>query len=112
MLEFTDLPRWLGTGLSPEDSLDLGALKTDLSKRGVSSRGWRLYLDHGDAMFNPLRKNWLTKQSAARQRCESFWTSSTLWQHLDFTLSTQTTVLYFHARFFQSLEISLNPGRC
>jgi len=67
MLEFTDLPRWLGTGLSPEDSLDLGALKTDLSKRGVSSRGWRLYLDHGDAMFNPLRKNWLTKQSAARQ---------------------------------------------
>ena len=67
MLEFADLPRWLGKGLSPENSLDLGALKTDLSKRGVSSRGWRLYLDHGDAMFNPLRKNWLSKQALTRQ---------------------------------------------
>jgi hypothetical protein len=67
MLEFADLPRWLGMGLSSENSLDLGALKADLSKRGVSSRGWRLYLDHGDAMFNPLRKNWLTNQALSRQ---------------------------------------------
>lgn len=67
MLEFEDLPRWLGTRLSPENSLDLGALKTDLSKRGVSSRGWRLYLDHGDAMFNPLRKNLLNKQALSKK---------------------------------------------
>jgi hypothetical protein len=67
MLEFKDLPLWLGAGLSTNKSLDLGALKTDLSKRGVSSRGWRLYLDHGDALFNPLRKNWLDKQALSKQ---------------------------------------------
>jgi hypothetical protein len=67
MLEFEDLPRWLGAGLSTNKSLGLGALKTDLSKRGVSSRGWRLYLDHGDALFNPLRKNWLDKQALSKQ---------------------------------------------
>lgn len=67
MLEFEDLPRWLGMETSPDSALDLGALKTDLSKRGVSSRGWRLYLDHGDVMFNPLRKNWLTKQALSGQ---------------------------------------------
>lgn len=69
MLEFADLPRWLGSEVSSDKSLDLGALKTDLSKRGVSSRGWRLYLDHGDAMFNPLRKSWLTKQALSKQAC-------------------------------------------
>ena len=67
MLEFADLPRWLGMEISLEESVDLGALKTTLSNRGVSSRGWRLYLDHGDAMFNPLRKNWFTKQAFPRQ---------------------------------------------
>lgn len=69
MLEFADLPRWLGSEVSSDKSLDLGALKADLSKRGVSSRGWRLYLDHGDAMFNPLRKSWLTKQALSKQAC-------------------------------------------
>lgn len=67
MLEFSDLPRWLGMEMSPDNALDLGALKAHLSKRGVSSRGWRLYLDHGDVMFNPLRKNWLTKQALSMQ---------------------------------------------
>jgi hypothetical protein len=67
MPEFEELPRWLALDGLPDPIPDLGALKTALSKRGVNSRGWRLYLDHGDAMFKPLRKNWLDKQNPARQ---------------------------------------------
>ena len=67
MPELTELPRWLGTTALSDCSLDLGTLKTELSKRGVSSRGWRLYLDHGDAMFTPLSKNWLDKQTSPKQ---------------------------------------------
>lgn len=67
MPELTELPRWLGNTVLSDSSLDLGTLKTELSKRGVSSRGWRLYLDHGDAMFKPLSKNWLDKQTLPKQ---------------------------------------------
>lgn len=67
MSELVDLPRWLGMAVLRESSFDLGALKAELSKRGVSSRGWRLYLDHGDAMFKPLSKNWLDKQTSSKQ---------------------------------------------
>lgn len=67
MPELTELPRWLGTTVLSDSSLDLGTLKTELSERGVSSRGWRLYLDHGDAMFKPLSKNWLDKQTLPKQ---------------------------------------------
>jgi hypothetical protein len=67
MPEFEDLAQWLALDTPTDATPDLGALKTELSKRGVSSRGWRLYLDHGDAMFNPLRRNWLDKQDLARQ---------------------------------------------
>lgn len=69
MLKFTDLPQWLSKATSFESALDLGALKITLSKHGVNSRGWRLYLDHGDAIFNPLRKNWLDKQAIPTQAC-------------------------------------------
>lgn len=67
MPDFEDLPRWLGLVTPPDANLKLGTLKAALSKRGVGSRGWRLYLDHGDAMFKPLRKNWLDNQTTARQ---------------------------------------------
>lgn len=39
--------------LSPEP-VDLGGLKRQLSTLGVNSRGWRLFLDFGDALFLPL----------------------------------------------------------
>lgn len=35
---------------------DLVALRKALSSRGVNSRGWRLYVDNGDAIFWPLRE--------------------------------------------------------
>jgi hypothetical protein len=35
---------------------DLIALRKALSSRGVNSRGWRLYVDNGDALFLPLRE--------------------------------------------------------
>lgn len=37
---------------------DLAALKKALASRDVNSRGWRLYLDYGDALFQPLRSIW------------------------------------------------------
>ncbi len=67
MPDFSEFPRWLGPTALSESSLDLGALKVELSKRGVSSRGWRLYLDHGDAMFKPISKYWLDKQTLPKQ---------------------------------------------
>lgn len=59
MSELSELPEWIGACQPTDVPTDLGALKSALSQRGISSRGWRLYLDHGDAMFNPLRTAWL-----------------------------------------------------
>ncbi len=53
------LPRWLDPGRKPDAKLDLGALKAALSDRGVNGRGWRLYLDYGDAIFDPLGEPWV-----------------------------------------------------
>jgi hypothetical protein len=39
--------------------VDLGALKSALAQLGVNGRGWRLYLDYGDALFVPLSEAWL-----------------------------------------------------
>lgn len=50
-----DLPAWLGV---PFDTL-----KKALAGLGVNSRGWRLYLDHGDALFAPLQRPWLSQHS-------------------------------------------------
>jgi hypothetical protein len=38
---------------------DLGILKRVLAGRGVNSRGWRLYLDYGDALFERLGRPWV-----------------------------------------------------
>ncbi len=67
MSDMSDLPMWIGSCRSTDESSDLGALKSALSQRGVNSRGWRLYLDQGDAMFNPLRKAWFDGQPRSRQ---------------------------------------------
>lgn len=52
------LPVWLRV---PADGLgcDLGALKKALAGKGVNARGWRLYLDYGDPMFDALGKPWI-----------------------------------------------------
>ena len=43
---------------------DLGTLKASLAKRGVNSRGWRLYLDYGDAIFERLGPVWVSTSKA------------------------------------------------
>jgi hypothetical protein len=42
-----------------EDGANLGSLKKALAARGVNARGWRLYLDYGDAMFEALGRPWV-----------------------------------------------------
>jgi hypothetical protein len=58
------LPAWLGI---PEDDpgVDLGLLKKTLVSRGVNARGWRLYLDYGDAMFDALGEPWIDVEAPA-----------------------------------------------
>jgi hypothetical protein len=40
---------------------ELGVLKAALLARGLNSRGWRLYLDYGDAIFEKLGKPWVAE---------------------------------------------------
>ena len=52
LAEWFDLPRTDGeTGL--------GRLKQALAQHGVNARGWRLYLDYGDALFEALGRPWV-----------------------------------------------------
>ena len=51
---------WTGFVICNED---LGTIKRRLSERGVNSRGWRLYLDYGYAMFLPLGVHWCDLKS-------------------------------------------------
>jgi hypothetical protein len=45
----------LSPGL-PLGCTDLGALKAFFAAQGVPGRGWRLYLDYGDDLFEPLEE--------------------------------------------------------
>jgi hypothetical protein len=54
-----DLPAWIGLRRQGDGRFDLGQIKAELGKRGVNARGWRLYLDYGDALFSPLRGPWI-----------------------------------------------------
>jgi hypothetical protein len=54
-----DLPAWFGVTFDD--------LKAALASSRVNSRGWRLYLDHGDALFSPLRSAWTTQHSKANK---------------------------------------------
>ncbi len=42
-----------------EQGADLGLLKKAITARGVNARGWRLYLDYGDSMFEALGQPWV-----------------------------------------------------
>ena len=55
----SQLPFWLDPRRKKDAPVDLGAIKAELARRGVNSRGWRLYLDYGDALFAPLGKPWI-----------------------------------------------------
>jgi len=44
---------------SPGDPAAMAALKTAVMRKGVNSRGWRLYLDYGDALFDALGRPWI-----------------------------------------------------
>ena len=50
------LPLWFEQHITLDrrGELDLGTVKQALTQRGVNSRGWRLYLDYGDALFEQL----------------------------------------------------------
>lgn len=52
-----DLARWWGVPIAGER--DLPALKDAFTRRGLDRRAWRLYLDYGDALFAPLKPEWL-----------------------------------------------------
>ena len=57
-----DLVQWLIPGRCSDASAataDLGALKKKLAEKGVNGRGWRLYLDYGDAIFARLGRPWI-----------------------------------------------------
>ena len=51
-----ELSRALGLTAAPGQPVEPGAIKAQLTQRGVNARGWRLYLDHGDIMFKPLAR--------------------------------------------------------
>lgn len=56
---YSQLPRWLDPRRRDDAPVDLGALKAELARQGINSRGWRLYLDYGDALFLPLARPWI-----------------------------------------------------
>jgi hypothetical protein len=58
------LPAWLGIP-EGDPGVDLGLLKKTLASRGVNARGWRLYLDYGDTMFDALGEPWIDAEASA-----------------------------------------------
>lgn len=53
------LPFWCNPRQAQDLPLELGVLKKQLAEQGVNNRGWRLYLDYGDAIFSPLGLPWI-----------------------------------------------------
>ena len=56
---------WLELPPSLAGGVDLAILKTELAGQGVNGRGWRLYLDYGDALFSPLSPQWIFENRPA-----------------------------------------------
>jgi hypothetical protein len=56
---YSQLPLWLDPRRRENAPVDPGTLKAELARLGVNSRGWRLYLDYGDALFLPLGRPWI-----------------------------------------------------
>lgn len=61
--EHAALPRWFELPEGEDGAVRLGELKETLSRRGINSRGWRLYLDYGDAIFLPLGRAWIDPEN-------------------------------------------------
>ncbi len=57
--EHRQLAQWLNPSRQIDAPLDLGKFKEQLACQAINSRGWRLYLDYGDALFLPLRSPWI-----------------------------------------------------
>lgn len=53
------LATWLCPRRKADEPVDLGRLKSTLAMRGVNGRGWRLFLDYGDVLFEPLGRPWV-----------------------------------------------------
>ncbi len=65
--EHEALPKWFRMTDGPIGNHPLNALKTLLTQHGVNSRGWRLYLDYGDALFAPLAAYWFERHGKGRE---------------------------------------------
>ena len=52
---------WMGPSL-PQGADGMPLLKQRLARRGVNSRGWRLYLEYGDGLFAPLAVRWFKEE--------------------------------------------------
>lgn len=65
-----DLSHALGLPHAPDGQPGPGTLKAKLAQRGVNARGWRVYLDHGDAMFQPLAA-WFAQRSPEENATEA-----------------------------------------
>lgn len=55
-----ELAKWWGVAADAENGLC--ALKSAFDRRGLGRRAWRLYLDFGDALFDPLKPHWLSDE--------------------------------------------------
>jgi hypothetical protein len=58
------LPLWLDARNGAVEPVDLGVIKGQLAAQGINNRGWRLYLDYGDALFFPLGHLWIRADQA------------------------------------------------
>lgn len=69
MTTWEKLSRAVGLVTPAGDEPDMRDLKSKLTVRGVNARGWRLYSDHGDAMFTPFDRWWsrLSPDASATQ---------------------------------------------
>lgn len=67
MRQHDALPKWFQITEGPIGNHPLNALKTTLIQLGVNSRGWRLYLDYGDALFAPLNVHWFETHGKGRE---------------------------------------------
>lgn len=54
------LADWLDLSL-PDDDAEFGRIKQRLAAEGVNARGWRLYLEYGDCLFEALGQPFLHK---------------------------------------------------
>ncbi len=66
---------YLSALLSGSEQLDhdMGQLKKVMKAHGVNQRGWRLYIDYGDALFGPLISHMQGKTEEKKQALEAMY---------------------------------------